>query len=120
MTALHYGKTLIPPLIWKCAIPLQRLSMKRIVLRAELSVCLSQKITGMCQNKRPKNAKNSVLETLKIKNFLGGACPQTPLGGSRLRRSPCPPQLKQPGDATVPSIKYLFLVTMKMTLFYAK
>ena len=88
--------------------------MKRIVLRAELRVCLSQKITGMCQNKRPKNAKNSVLETLKIKNFLGGACPQTPLGGSRLRRSPCPPQLKQPGDATANNKKVLIFGGRKL------
>ena len=36
--------------------------------------------------------KNSVLETLEIKHFWGGACPQTPLEGI-----PPTPQFHQPG-----------------------
>ena len=46
----------------------------------------------MCHNNLPKNAKNSVLETLRINNFLGGMPPNPPSGlaSSALAVSPPP------------------------------
>ena len=42
----------------------------------------------------PENAKNSVWETLEIKNLLGERIPNPPLFGAP------PPQFYYPGDAT--------------------
>ena len=38
----------------------------------------------------PENVSEAFSEHLKFKNFLGGACPQTPLDGALLRTFPCP------------------------------
>ena len=43
-----------------------------------------------------ENDKNSVLETVELKEFLGEHAPKPPVGISRQRRSFCPPPVSSP------------------------
>jgi len=62
-----------------------------------------------------KNGPEVISEGLKIKNFSGGACPQTPLEGALPRTYPLPPKIFSKSHFAPPPL-YIFLNETLMSL----